>query len=66
MNFTTFQLVDEKWHRSEVSFKVGVYSESEVRNILEETGFKDIRVYDKKDFGAFDHAGNLIVSCRKS
>jgi SAM-dependent methyltransferase len=66
-NITIFRLSEEKWQRLELNILVKAYSWTEVKFALEEIGFKDVQIYDKKrNWEAVEYEGNVVFVCRKS
>ncbi|HAA31908.1 MAG TPA: class I SAM-dependent methyltransferase [Cyanobacteria bacterium UBA8553] len=63
---TTFQLIEENWQRSDMTWMVKGYSRVEVESALENVGFVDIRISDaERDFAIEGKAGNAYFVCRK-
>jgi SAM-dependent methyltransferase len=58
-NTTRFELINEQWQRSDLTFIWKLYSASEVKSNSEKVGFSEISMYDiKEDFGV-DNVDNI-------
>lgn len=65
-NYVLFQLINEKWHRSDKTLLEKPYPTAEVKSALEKVGFTEVSTYDAKhDFGADEAPGRICYVCRK-
>ncbi|MGL5833102.1 MAG: class I SAM-dependent DNA methyltransferase [Waterburya sp.] len=63
---TIFELTDNNWQRSDVTWSVKGYSLEEVLATLENIGFKDINYYNQKDISANKKEADVVYFvCRK-
>ncbi len=63
---TIFQLVEENWRRSDITWLVKCYSTEEVRSALEKVGFTEVSIYDaERDLAKPGAAGQAFLVCRK-
>lgn len=45
---TAFELLEEKWQRSDFIWLLKAYTRTEIESVLAEVGFSDVKVYDNK------------------
>ena len=64
--FTSFELIDEVWKRSDITMLVKDYFVSEIKLVLANTGFVVINEYDSRDFGDDTPFSHPCFVCRKS
>lgn len=61
-----FELLQQKWQRSNITWSVKGYFQDEVFSALEKAGFKNISVYDaERDFQHPRGIGVAYFICRK-
>lgn len=66
IEITVFELIEGNWQRSDTTWLVRGYSQTEVHSALEQAGFSEVNVYDAvQDFGVHQGAGNAYFVCRK-
>ena len=64
---TIMQLIDGNWQRLDRVLASKAYTVSEIKSVLEDTGFREIRYYDlERDLGVSNALGNTVFICRKS
>lgn len=66
INIAIFKQVEQNWKRSDTTWLVKGYLRNEVESALQDTGFKNISIYDeKRDFANPKGAGIAYIVCQK-